>query len=102
MEFMLTGDTVTAEQARDMGLINRVVAPENLYSEVDKLVAKLTVNAPLSLQAIKRTAVMTSGMELDEAFAVEDREANAIIVSEDAKEGPRAFAEKRQAVFQGR
>lgn len=102
MEFMLTGDSISAEQARDMGLINRVVAPENLYAEVDKLIAKLTRNAPLSLQAIKRTATITSGMELEQAFAIEDREASAIIVSEDAKEGPRAFAEKRQAVFQGR
>ena len=49
-------------------------------------------NAPLSLQAIKRAATITSGMELDEAFAVEDREASAISVSEEAKEGPRLFS----------
>ena len=44
----------------------------------------------------------TTDEELEQAFAIEDREAHAIIVSEDAKEGPRAFADKRQAVFQGR
>ena len=101
MEFMLTGDTISAAQARDMGLINRVVAPENLYAEVDKLIDRLKKNAPLSLQAIKRAAVLSSGLELDEAFAIEDREAATIVLTQDAREGPRAFAEKRQPVFQG-
>ena len=101
MEFMLSGDTISAEQARDIGLINRVVAPEDLYPEVKRLVDRLTSNAPLSLQAIKRTATMTSGLELGEAFAMEDREAAAIIRTEDAREGPSAFAEKRQPKFCG-
>jgi len=102
MEFMLTGDTVTAEQARQMGLINRVVAPEELYAAVEKLVDRLRQNAPLSLQAIKRTATRTCGLGLEEAFAIEDSEADKIIVTEDAREGPRAFAEKRRPVFLGR
>ena len=102
MEFMLTGDAISADQARDIGLVNRVVAPEELYPEVEKLIDRLKNNAPLSLQAIKRAAILTSGLELDEAFAMEDREANAIVLTEDAREGPRAFAEKRQPRFQGR
>jgi enoyl-CoA hydratase len=102
MEFMLTGDTISAERAREMGLINRVVEPEDLYGEVEKLVDTLRQNAPLSLQAIKRTALLSSGLELDEAFAIEDQEAKTILLTEDAKEGPRAFAEKRQPEFRGR
>lgn len=101
LEFLLTGDTISAQQARDIGLINRVVEPQDLYPEVEKLIKKLAGNAPLSLQAIKRTAVLTSGLALDEAFAIEDRETNKIVLTNDAKEGPRAFAEKRAPVFRG-
>jgi enoyl-CoA hydratase len=102
MEFLLTGDTISAEKAREMSLINRVVEPQDLYPEVEKLISTLSKNAPLSLQAIKRTAVLTSGLELDEAFAIENQETNRVMLTEDAKEGPRAFAEKRQPVFQGK
>jgi enoyl-CoA hydratase len=102
MEFLLTGDTISADKAREIGLINRVVAPEDLYAEVDKLVATLTQNAPLALQAIKRTAIQSSGLDLDEAFAIEDSETGKILSSADAREGPRAFAEKRQPAFQGK
>lgn len=102
MEFMLTGDTISADQAREMGLINRVVAPQDLYGEVAQLVDRLKNNAPLSLQAIKRAAVVTSGLDLNRAFALEDQEARAIVLTEDAREGPRAFAEKRQPTFRGR
>jgi enoyl-CoA hydratase len=101
MEFMLTGDAISADQAGDIGLVNRVVEPEDLYGEVEKLIDRLKSNAPLSLQAIKRTAILTSGLELDEAFAIEDREASAIVLTEDAREGPRAFEEKRQPRFRG-
>ena len=101
MEFMLTGDAISANQARDIGLVNRVVAPQDLYPEVEKLIEILKSNAPLSLQAIKRTAILTSGLELDEAFAIEDQEASKILLTEDAREGPRAFAEKRQPSFHG-
>jgi enoyl-CoA hydratase len=102
MEFMLTGDTISADRAKEMGLINRVVAPQDLYGEVEQLVDRLKKNAPLSLQAIKRAAMMTSGLDLDQAFALEDEEARAIVLTEDARGGPRAFAEKRQPEFQGR
>ena len=102
MEFMLTGDTISAERAREIGLLNRVVEPEDLYAEVEKLVDTLKNNAPLSLQAIKRAAVLTSGLDLDHSFVIEDQEADAIILTEDAKEGPRAFAEKRRPNFQGK
>lgn len=101
MEILLTGEPISAERAKDMGLINRVVDPENLYGEVDKLVELLRKNAPLSLQAIKRTALMTAGMNLDQSFALESKEGEKLLRTEDAKEGPRAFAEDRQPTFRG-
>ena len=102
MEFLLTGDTITAVEAKEIGLINRVVEPENLHAEAERIISTLQANAPLALQAIKRVATLTSGIELDEAFAIEDAQARKIITTEDAKEGPRAFAEKRRPVFQGK
>jgi enoyl-CoA hydratase len=101
MEILLTGEPITAERAKEIGLINRIVDPQNLYEEVDQIVERLKKNSPLSLQAIKRTAVMTAGMELDQSFQVETKEGEKLLTTDDAKEGPRAFAEKRQPLFRG-
>ncbi len=102
MEFLLTGDTISADQAKELGIINRVVAPDSLLTEVERLVAKLIKNAPLALQAIKHTAIMTSGIDLNIAFAIEDQQTKKLLTTEDAREGPRAFAEKRQPVYRNR
>jgi enoyl-CoA hydratase len=59
-------------------------------------------SAPLSVQAIKRVALETSGIPLADAFAIETATGQAITQTEDAREGPRAFAEKRPARFVGR
>jgi enoyl-CoA hydratase len=102
MKFLLTGETINAERALEMGLINTVVEPQDLYDEVERLVDQLKRNAPLSMQAIKRTALATSGMTLEEAFALEDEEGAAVFRTQDALEGPKAFAEKRQPKYVGR
>ncbi len=102
MEFLLTGESITAEQALAMGLINRVVEPAQLLAEVQRVIDKLLDNAPLALQAIKRIALESSGVSLQEGFRIEDRELAAVLATEDAREGPRAFAEKRKPHFVGR
>ena len=102
MELLLTGDRISADEAQRLGLISRVVEPERLLEEAEKLAHRLARNAPLSLEAIKKTALQTSGIPLAEAFQLEVRNAASVMQSEDAKEGPRAFAEKRDPVWKGR
>lgn len=102
MEFLLTGETITAQQALAMGLLNRVVEPSQLLAEVQKVIDKLLDNAPLALQAIKRVALESSGVSLEEGFRIESRELAAVLATDDAKEGPRAFGEKRKPHFVGR
>ncbi len=102
MELLLTGDAISAETALDWGLINKVVAPENLVGAAEEYAARLARNGPLSLEAIKRTALQTSGIPLPDAFAIEAENAGRVMQSEDAREGPRAFAEKREPVYKGR
>ena len=102
MEFLLTGEQVDARRALELGLISRVVEPASLLAEVQTIVDKLLANAPLALQAIKRIALESSGLSLEEAFSIEDREVAAVVATEDAREGPLAFAEKRKPRFSGR
>lgn len=102
MELMLTASPIDAERALAIGLINQIVAPDDLNAAVDSLVERIIRNAPLALQAIKRTALVTSGLGLSQAFALEDEETKKILASSDAQEGPRAFAEKRLPRFKGR
>jgi enoyl-CoA hydratase len=102
MELLLTGDPISAQEAERLGLISRVVEPEHLLEEAEKVAQRLARNAPLSLEAIKRTALQTSGVPLAEAFQLEVQNAARVMSSEDAKEGPRAFAAKRVPVWKGK
>jgi len=109
MELLLTGEPITAPDALDWGLVNQVVTEgSEKVSVLDAalaLAARVTVNAPLSVQASKRIAYgvddgVITGDEPGWERTV--REMRVLIRSEDAKEGPLAFAEKREPVWQAR
>jgi enoyl-CoA hydratase len=102
MELLLTGDPIPADEALRLGLINRVVEPAELRPTVEALAARLARNGPLALRAIKRAALETSGLPLAAAHAREAELSAPVMRSEDAREGPRAFAEKRPPVYRGR
>jgi len=102
MELLLTGEPISAETALDWGLVNRVVAPERLVETAEAFANRLARNGPLALEAIKRTALHTSGIPLPEAFRIEAEHAGRVMQSDDAKEGPRAFSQKREPVYRGR
>ena len=102
MELLLTGDAISAETALEWGLVNRVVEPDGLVAAAEEYAHRLARNGPLALEAIKRTALHTSGIPLQDAFAIEAENSGRVMNSEDAKEGPRAFAEKREPAYRGR
>ncbi|WP_242670182.1 crotonase/enoyl-CoA hydratase family protein [Mycobacterium decipiens] len=105
MELLLTGDPLTASEAWDWGLINYVVEEGSVLDAALTLAARVTVNAPLSVQASKRIAYgVEDGVVVDEeaGWARTQREMGSLMRSEDAKEGPRAFAEKREPVWKAR
>ena len=105
MELLLTGEPMTASDALKWGLINQVVKGSSVLDAALELAARVTVNAPLSVQASKRIAYgVDDGVIADEEAGWERtvREMRSLIRSEDATEGPLAFAEKRQPVWKAR
>jgi crotonobetainyl-CoA hydratase len=105
MQVLLTGDPITAAQARDWGLVNEVVTQAEVVPAALRLAERIAANAPLSVQASKRIALgIKDGRMPGEEFSWElcGSESAAVGRSEDAREGPRAFAEKRAPHWQGR
>ena len=101
MELLLSGDSISAEQALAWGLINRVVPAAELLERAADWAARLAACGPLAQAAIKRVALESTGLPLAEAFALERAQAAVVMASADAREGPRAFAEKRAARYAG-
>jgi len=101
-ELALTGDPITPEEARDAGLINRVVKADEVMDEARALAARVTVNAPLAVQA--SLGILRQAFDEDEPtlFKESNRAIARLAHTEDFKEGPRAFIEKRPPVWKGR
>ncbi|MFO0688831.1 MAG: enoyl-CoA hydratase-related protein [Myxococcota bacterium] len=102
MEVLLTGDRISAPDALAAGFVNEVVPPERVFPRALEFAERLAKNAPLALRAIKETALRTSGLPLEDAFRIEHALSTPVSRSQDAREGPRAFMEKRDPVFTGR
>lgn len=102
MEFLLCADLIPAERALEMGLLNRVVPREELLDVAYDYARRIAANAPLAVQATKRSVWEGLGLPLKDAYRNEARISSEIFATEDAREGPRAFAEKRPPVWQGR
>lgn len=102
MGYLLTGRHMSATRAYELGLINQVVAREDLDVTVDEWVRDILRCAPLAVRATKEAAMRGLDMTLAEAYAAEYPTENVRRESIDATEGPRAFAEKREPLWQGR
>lgn len=105
MEMLLTGDPVTAQRAKELGFVNAVAPADALLDTALELAGRIAVNAPLSVQASKRIAlgIKDGTIVADEAgWAATRHESKTVMRSEDAREGPRAFAEKRAPQWKGR
>lgn len=102
MELLLCADLVPAERALEMGLINRIVPADDLLDAALDMARRITVNAPLAIQATKESVLRGLALDYDAALDLETELAQRIFATEDAKEGPQAFAEKRPPNWQAR
>lgn len=102
MEIILTGKPISAQRAYEIGLVNRLAEPEALMEAAIALAREVLEGAPLSVRAGRETVMLAT--EMGRAAALEAARAAhaATYTSEDAQEGPRAFAEKRKPVWKGR
>lgn len=101
-EMLLTGKTISAQEALTYGLIGSVVPDGTALTRALEIAEAICANGPVAVKAVKRALTATEGLPEDEALKVELEIGMPVFATEDAKEGPRAFAEKRPAVFVGR
>lgn len=102
MEMALTGDPITAQQAKEYGLLSRVTEKGKAVEVALELAERIAKNAPLGVAASKMVMRNTQGMTDAEAWEYQKPFVREVFSSEDAKEGPKAFAEKRAPVWSGR
>jgi len=101
-ELLLTGKHIKAPEAKEIGLIGSVVPDGEALGRAMEIAAVIGDNGPLAVEAILRTLHTTEGMTEEEALEWEFPLGQAVFATEDSKEGPRAFAEKRKPNFQRR
>jgi E-phenylitaconyl-CoA hydratase len=102
MEMLLTGDSFDAATAQRWGLVNKVVAAGEVLPLARQYATKIAKNAPLAVQATKELAIRARSMDLATGLRFEQMATRMLQFSADAKEGPSAFAEKREPKFSGR
>jgi len=102
MELLLTGDLITASEACQFGLVNHVVESAGLMPSAMAIAQRIAENGPLAVRNIRRSVRACRSHPEAEAMPIEARLAAAVTASEDAKEGPLAFMERRKPVFHGR
>jgi enoyl-CoA hydratase len=101
MEFLLTAEAFPATRALELGLINEIVPEDQLMDRALEWARRITVNAPLAVQATKESVIRGMSTTMAEAYEIEAELSKVVFKSDDAKEGPTAFAEKRPPVWTG-
>jgi enoyl-CoA hydratase/carnithine racemase len=102
MELALTGDPITAARAYELGLVNRVVPAEKVLDEALALADRIIENAPLSVRYSRQLTIQGAEVSEAEAWSLTDEATRVVFSSEDAREGPLAFAQKRPPNWKSR
>ena len=102
MEIVLTGKPITAQRAYEIGLVNRLAEPGEVLDAAIELARDVLEGAPLSVKAARETVMLSTEMGRSAALQAARAAHELAYNSHDAQEGPRAFAEKRKPVWQGR
>ena len=102
MEILLTGDHFPAQEALRIGLIGRVVPDGQALATAREIASRIAANGPLAVRKVKQSVMETESLPEGEAMQVETRIGAEVFASEDAREGPKAFKEKRTPRFKGR
>jgi enoyl-CoA hydratase len=100
-EMLLCGEDLPAQRALELGLINHVVPDGQALARAREIGRRIAENGPLAVQAILATLRSTETLSEQEAFVIEQQHGMKVMMSKDAREGPRAFLEKRKPVFRG-
>jgi len=102
LELSLTGETIGAEEALRIGLVNKVAPVDGYMDAAREIAAKICLGAPLSVIAIKEAITKGTELPIEQGLKLENELGLALATTEDQKEGSRAFAEKRPAIGKGR
>lgn len=102
LEMMLTGQSMSAEEALRIGLVNRVADPAHLLGEAESLARRISELAPLAIRACLQAVIRGQVLPLEEGLALEAELFSSLFATEDMREGTRAFLEKRAPSFKGR
>ncbi len=102
MEMILTGRSISADEARRLGLVNRVVPVDSLLVEAKKIAAEISSKPPIAVRTAKDAILRAQDTTLEVGLEYERRAFYNLFATEDAKEGMQAFLEKRKPSFKGR
>jgi enoyl-CoA hydratase len=102
MEFLLCADQIPAQRAYEMGLLNEVCRPAELMERALDYARRITANGPFAVRKTKESVLRGLAMNMPDAYRLESELSGEVFGSEDAKEGPRAFAEKRPPNWKNR
>ena len=102
MEMIMTGDPMPAQRAYDLGMVNKVVEADQVMHEAEALAARINANAPLAVQASRTVAAGALTQSDEELWRASGQAFGKITGTEDFREGPLAFIEKRAPNWKGK